>query len=190
MTEPFVPMNLRDLVFVDLETTGLDCDVHEILEIAAVRTTHGAERVVASFEHRVTPERIDVAEASALAINGYNPTEWLDAVACRVALVDWCQILGRDEECIVVGHNPAFDQGFLRVGAKRLGIALPRAKYLIDTASMAWPLCSAGSIDRLGLDRLCQLYKIPNDGAHRAMTDVRRCIAVYRALLGKKGSIR
>lgn len=182
----FVPPNLRPLVFFDLETSGLDSERHDILDFAAVRTSPDTWTAIASFEHKCELVRPETAEPGALAVNGYSPAAWIDAEPVRVALIDFVTILGRDEECAVVAHNPTFDVGFVRAAARREGIVLPGWKYTIDTASMAWPLCVRGAIDRIGLERLCQLYGISNDGAHRAMADVRRMIAVYRALLGMK----
>ena len=118
MSGSFVPMNLRPIVFVDLETTGLDCHTHEILEFAAVRTDpEGREQ--AYFEHRVIPEHIDRASPEALQVNGYTESGWFDAVPLRVALVDYAQILGADEECITVIQNPVFDMGFIREAVRK-----------------------------------------------------------------------
>ena len=184
---PFVPMNLRDLVFLDLETSGLDPDDHEIVEFAAVRTSADTSREISSFSHRCAFD-LRKATAEALQTNHYDPTDWLDAEPVRVALTDFVTLLGPDESAVVIGQNVGFDVGFVRATARREAFVLPRWKYTLDVASMAWPLVVKGNLDRIGLDHLCQRYGVSNDGAHRALTDVRRTIEVYRCLMGfKKG---
>jgi len=183
MSGLYIPMNRRDLLFVDCETSGLEPTVQEILELAAVRVTHDFSREVGSFERKCRMQHPELAESKALEINRYSAEEWKYADPILLALVDYTDLVG-DNECIVVGQNPSFDVGFLKEAFKREGIPYPNTKYLLDTASIAWSLCVRGHIDRINLETICKAYDIPNDGSHRAMADVRRTMAAYRHLLG------
>ena len=108
----------RDLVFVDLETTGFDPDTHEILEIAAIRTTPDASTVVGSFECLVLPEHIQSASPEALVINGYSEGEWaFDGVSLDLALDKFLNICFGG--VTLVAHSATFDWGFLRAALTR-----------------------------------------------------------------------
>lgn len=185
-TEFFVPLNQRDLVFLDLETSGLDPDDHEIIEFAAVRLRPDLTVERSALEHRCVMRHPERAEPKALQVNRYSDAEWIDAVDVRVALIDFAKMLGADGETILVGVNPSFDWSFVFAAAKRERIVIPRTKYLIDIASIAFPLLVRGIVEKLGMETLCLRYGITNRGSHRAMADVRRSIDLYRALLGMK----
>lgn len=181
----FIPPALRDLVFLDTETTGLDPDVHEMINLAAVRLRPDFSRELGTVDRLIHPQRLERAEMAALEVNRFDPLEWRQhGVHARVALVEFAQLMGAEEEVTVVGHNPHFDWDFIRAAYRREGLAMPRAKYLIDTASIAWPLAMRRMIDKLSLETLCAKYGVTNMGAHRAMADVRRTISVYKRLLG------
>jgi DNA polymerase-3 subunit epsilon len=89
---------------IDIETTGLDCFRHEIIEIAIVTPN---ER----YHAKVIPERIDYADKKALEMNGYSAKEWSTAIPSKDVAIRTARIL---DGCIIIGHNPSFDMGFLR----------------------------------------------------------------------------
>lgn len=181
----YIPPAQRDLVFIDTETTGLNPELHEILDLAAVRVRADFSREVGIVSRLTIPMHLEIAEPKALEVNRYNPREWeAHGVHVRVALYEFAQLMGAPEEVVVVGHNPHFDWEMMRAAYRRESIAMPEAKYLIDTASIAWPLVVRGMLDRLSLETICLRYNVANDGSHRAMTDVRRTMRVYRRLLG------
>jgi len=185
---PFIPVAHRDLVFVDFETTGLDPSAgHEIIDLAAVRVRSDFSREIGSVSRLCLPQRLDIASPEALEVNKYDPREWArEGVHIRVALVEFSALLGDDpfNTIVWVGHNPSFDRGFSDVSFKREKLAVPNTKYLIDTASLAWPLVVKGIIDKMNLESICSRYGVSNQGSHRAMTDVRRTISVYKRMLG------
>jgi DNA polymerase III epsilon subunit-like protein len=126
--------------------------------------------------------RPEVAEAKALEVNRYNAAEWRDATPIRVALVDFAPLC--DKEVILVGHNAHFDWAFLRRAYQCARLTFPSVKYVIDTVSIVFPLVMRGDLHKLSLETVCARYRIPNDGQHRAMADVRRLAKAYAALLG------
>lgn len=179
------PMAARDLLFFDIETSGLDSDRHEILNLAAVRVSPDFSRVIGRMDRLCRLERPHDAETEALAKNGYNAPEWREALPVRVALVEFGELMKPIDDVLIVGHNAArFDWPFIREGFKREKLALPDVKYVLDTASIAWPLVTRGIVDSISLATLCTAYGISNVGAHRAMADVRRTMRVYCKLCG------
>lgn len=74
-----------DLVFVDVETTGLDPERHELLEVAAVRVHPHTLEPLDHASARVRPGRLADANPRALEVNGYTDEAWRDAVTHRHA---------------------------------------------------------------------------------------------------------
>jgi DNA polymerase III alpha subunit (gram-positive type) len=178
-------LSLRDhpLLFLDLETTGLDPLEHEILEIAAVLLDRdGAE--VASFEQKVTPACLDKASLEAIQKNGYTREKWADASSLGKALdlltMTFCALppaLGRP---LVVGQNVSFDRAFLTEAYRQERRRMFEARYWLDTASMAWAAYVAGEIETISLVPLAQSMSLDTGQAHTAMGDVRMMIPVYQ----------
>lgn len=176
---------MKPLVFLDLETTGLDPRRHEILEIGAVRVDPVTLAVVGEVEVRVRPQRIDDAEPDALRVNGYAAKDWTSALALDVALEMIAPLL---EGAILAGHNTSFDRGFLVEGWRQTGLTPPAMDYhLLDTVSLAWPLYSAGVIQSLSLSTLCAHLGIERPSPHRALADAHASRELARRLLPTNG---
>src|ERR1035441_1042254 len=73
----------RSLVIVDLETTGLDPLVHEVIDIGAVRVDQASLDIEATFSAKIAPAHIELANPIALQVNGYTPEGWRHAVDPR-----------------------------------------------------------------------------------------------------------
>lgn len=182
VSEVFRPLVTRDLLFLDLETSHLDPDLGDIIEIAAVRTTPDLRAEVAVIDRKLQLERPLEASPEALAINGYSVEEWRHAIPRRIAFLELLKIA--TDDVLIVGQNPIFDLSHLRAKFKMESLVPITPRYVIDTAAMAWPLVVKGHLHRMNLETLCSRYGIPNDGAHRAMADVRRLMHVYARMLG------
>jgi DNA polymerase III epsilon subunit-like protein len=190
MTEPEpkkAPLPRRDLVFLDVETSGLNPYKHEIVEIAFVRTTWDC-KPLKNFETKVLMQLPDNADPKALEINGYDEEVWKkDAVEGHVALDALQGFL--DPDVLVVGQNAQFDWRFIQAAAEDWSVELPVPRAILCTLSMAWPLMTSGRITGVSLKSLCAYYRIPQPRAHRAMGDVEATIALYKRLcLGPEGS--
>lgn len=172
---------MRDLAFIDVETTGLDPDYHEIIEVAVARLDPRTLEIRAELDAKVRPGRPERAEPEALRLNGYTALRWADARAAGEVLQRLTPILNG---CILAGHNVPFDRAFLLAAYRRASKTLPDLDYhVVDTASLAWPLVVAGLVDSLRLRVVCEHLGISNQGEHSSATDVRRTIEVYRRLM-------
>ena len=157
---------MKDLVFVDVETTGLDPDHHELIEVAAVRVHPHTLEPLDHLSLRVVPDRLGDADPRALEVNGYNDADWRDAVSLGNALRRLAPLL---EGAVVAGHNVAFDWAFLVRGFARTGVPLPPVDYhRVDTASLAWPLVSGAETASLSLDAVCAALGLSRPSPHRA----------------------
>jgi DNA polymerase-3 subunit epsilon len=177
---------MRDLAFLDVETTGRSPRHHEILELAVARVEPRSLSIVTALDAKVLPEDLGRAEPEALQVNGYTAARWWNARPLTAVLAQITPVL---EGCMVAGHNVWFDWAFLCEGFHRTRCPLPAMDYhLVDTASLAWPLVAAGLVPEPRLEVLCDYFGISNRGAHSARRDVERTIAVYRRLMAARGS--
>ena len=78
----------RPVLFIDLEMTGLDASVHEIIEVAALLTHPPEFTIETSYYTKVIPEHIATADPEALAVVGYDPKLWKDAIPLHQMLTD------------------------------------------------------------------------------------------------------
>ena len=166
------------ITFVDLETTGLDSGVHEIIELAAVKTKVGDGKVLImnTVEHKVMPEYpVDPFVAS---LNGYNEEEWLEGYSSlEGALGDVFKLM---RGCWHAGSNPKFDESFLKKAAEEFRWGYPKlaSYHLLDVSTMAFPLLMEGKVERLRQESIAQHYEIEG-GGHRAMADAMQCLKIF-----------
>src|SRR5258706_6695179 len=102
-------MRKHNFAFIDIEATGLNLARHEIIEIGVVLTTPDL-KVIEEFETKIEPEHIETADPIALKVNHYKEKDWKDAIGLKKAMLI---LAGKTKDCIMVGHNVAFDVGFL-----------------------------------------------------------------------------
>jgi DNA polymerase-3 subunit epsilon len=174
---------LQDLLFVDTETTGLDSTKHELLEVAAIRTSPDGRTVIQTYEAKLFPEHLETAEPRALEVNKYSAAEWpRDKCARPEDVVDALQKMSGNT--VLVGQNVSFDEGFLSPLFTRLGMKPPWGYHKIDTVSLAWPLYfNNAELPGLSLEKLCKFLGVESMPTHRAAADVEACRQVYLNLM-------
>jgi len=181
-------MRTQQLAFIDLETTGLEPDKHEIIEIGIVLVEQSISdekkmkmEVLEEFEVKVKPEHIENADPVGLRINHYNEKDWLFAADLQNALRT---VSEKTKGAIMVGHNVAFDFAFLENAFERLGIENKMHYHKLDTISIAFAkLYGHENIDKLSLRVLCEYLGIKNARAHSALSDARATLEVFQKLM-------
>ncbi len=135
-TQPKSPLASRFRGFlpvvVDVETGGFNANTDALLEIAAVLLevdAHGQWQLKATHACHLQPFPGAILEQAALDFNGIDPDHPLRlALPEREGLkkiFDPVRAAVKDSGCtraILVGHNPAFDLGFLNAAVSRTGI--------------------------------------------------------------------
>ncbi len=180
-------MKSMELAFVDIEGTGLDPRVHEIIEIAVVRVRQDwsgerpAFELVDEWSAKIRPENIASADPAALRVNGYTPTGWARAVPAAEALLEFSR---RTEGAIMVAHNVAFDSAFIDAHLSARGIPNKMHYHRLDTVSMAYAkLHDSPDLVRYSLGELCKRFGIVNENAHSALSDARADYELFKKLL-------
>lgn len=122
----------KPVVIIDIETTGLDAQKHEIIEIGAVRSDTGE-----TFEVKIHPLRIKDADPEALAINGYRKEDWNEAFTLPNALLLLNQFVG-DDKPHFMAYNVSFDWGFIQKAYSDCGMDHPFDYRKLDLLTLAW----------------------------------------------------
>ncbi|MDP3958041.1 MAG: 3'-5' exonuclease [bacterium] len=181
-------MRTHNLAFIDTETTGLNPEWHELIEIGGVlarqipRKGKGPElEVVEEFEMKVKPVHVETADPIALEIVGYDEADWTSAVDLKQALIVLAE---KTEGCIMVGHNVAFDHSFIEKAYEENGMKNTMHYHKLDTISLAYAkLYDKMEIEKFSLRSLCEYFGIENKRAHTALSDARATFELYKKLL-------
>jgi DNA polymerase III subunit epsilon len=168
----------RPLAITDIETTGLDASVHEIIDLAVLIVDQKTMRVKSQYSARVQPTNIRTGAKRALEVAGYNPATWRTAVDLETALTVYAQ---KAADAIFVSYNVFLAYSFLDAGFKATGVEDPTDYHRLDIFSLAWSRLGPGPAN---LDSICKrLGIIPEPMPRRAMDGALKQMEVLRALL-------
>ncbi len=163
----------RDLVVVDVETTGRDPKMADLVEIAAVRIRKG--KVVDRWSTLVDPGRPVVGAQ----MHGLTDKDLKGAPAPKAAADTFLDFAG---DAVVVGHNVGFDLGFIEEALG--GYRFPYDRYL-DTLVLtreAYP-----DLESYKLGDLSRFFGIELQNAHRALPDAEATAALVLRLASDLG---
>jgi oligoribonuclease (3'-5' exoribonuclease) len=194
----------REIVWLDLETGGLDAHRHQVIQAALVATS-ATPALEIEDEMEVKVQLVEGHyETSALSVNSYDRDTWeTHAVPGVQAVYQIKQFLEahatfhrqsakgrRYSVAFLAGHNLDFDCRFLREWFKRFNEWLPASAWAggyLDTMHLArwWDLlCEGPWQDRVRLEDCCKLAKIKT-GGHDALADVHASIELARIILAE-----
>lgn len=184
-----------DIVFCDLETTGLDPARHTICEIGLIKGNETLDKFL-----ELTPAEMKVADSAALKINrfferrgpegglpygevlergGMEYKDLRQELALSVAIMT--------DGCILAGNNVKFDQQFLEAWLRRHGACPTWDYHVLDV-----PTFAAGVLYACGvyIDPPYKSSKISSnldilepDEAHTALGDAQWAKRVYEVAL-------
>jgi len=175
-------MKLKDfnLAFIDTETTGLDPVSQEIVEIAAIIYDPRKDKVIKEWSRKAAPRNIKTANKIALDMNGYNeaPETYKDNI--KDVISEYYKLT---KDCIIVGQNIQFDIGFIKKYYREFSVGGEFHRHRrLEISSMVWPVIINSELESMSLKALCEHFNISNENAHRALTDCRRTLEIYRCL--------
>lgn len=173
----------RPLIFLDLETTGLRVQKHEIVEIGALKVVPKKPfKILGELQIKVKPKNIHLAEKEALEINGYSASGWKDAMKLEESL-KLLDDFGKDG--VLVGYNVNFDWAFLDKAYFALDRTDPFYYHRLDVMPMAYfKLFTERKMKRFSLGEVCRFLEIPREVAHRALDDAKVTYLVFKKLFG------
>jgi len=172
-----------NLLFFDLETTGLDKDKNTIIEIAIVKTDYYGN-VMGKYHTKIKPSVADLASASkrALEINGYSEEAWKNALSPEQAAKEIVEQFN-DGKWVLAGQNiGGFDIPFLQAFLNRNGFEYRIGRRYIDTMGLAIEHLMPCGLKSVSLVNIRKALGVETGTAHSAMADTLACVQVYRKL--------
>ncbi len=191
------------MIFLDIETTGLNPRRHPIMQLAAIAVDHALAPLEA-IELKIR-FREQAATRASLRKNHYSRGLWAkEALPPRDAALAFAAFLRRHATCDqldrhgeryqlaqLVAHNASFDGPFLQTWYEQLGLFLPARYQVLCTLQRAqWYFTERKDLLRppnFQLATLCQYFGVPFHAAnaHDALGDVSATVGLYRALVGR-----
>ncbi len=162
---------LSELVFVafDVETTGLDSQVHRIVEVGAVR--FGRDGTRETYEQLVNPGGPMPLDAK--AIHGITDEMVAGSPPISSILPDTVRFFG---DSVLVAHNAQFDIGFFNAAFAEAALE-PLPNPILCTRELARSLFPG--LPDYKLTTLARTLRIPPSEHHRAVADAGTSAAVF-----------
>lgn len=170
------PLKSLSFVVFDTETTGLNPQIDEICQIAAVRVVNGKLVAQERFDMLVNPGR--KIPATSTEVHHITNDMVTDAAPVNEALSRFHTFA---EGCALVAHNAPFDMAFLRRRERAIGKRFDQP--ILDTV-----LCSAilyGQSAEHTLDAVCDRLDItiPEADRHTAIGDAIATGEAFRKMI-------
>ena len=195
--------NGNQLCAIDCETTGLDCNYDEILQLAIVPLDSNIEqrKDIPPFVLFMKPEHPERIDPHALHVNKLKldsiMEHGIDKITAEELFEKWIHGLGlpvtkygTPKKIIPLGQNYCFDKGFICawLGDKLYNEyfdyhyvdTMITANYLNDRAAMR---AETVPFSKINLTYLASTLKISHERAHDAVNDALTAAAVYKRML-------
>jgi len=174
-------MLAKDLLLIDVETTGIDPSKDSIIQLAALILDRRNLSELDSFSIFIRPDtQISV---QAFSIHGISEKDLADAKDLCAALDEFQAFAPSD--ALLSGHNVSFDMNFLKTGYAKCGLHFPFDYHTIDIWSIAFFVISAVgiSLESYSLSDLANFFGVKRSVKHDALEDVRVSAIIARNLL-------
>ena len=183
-------MNKRNFIVLDTETTGLDEETQEIVQIAAEAISGDTlyDHQSGKFQAVLKPEKPETASPKAIEVLGEElwttaQASGLDQKTALKSLLAYCETVNdrknKYEKPMLVGHNIKFDLKFIVAACKRHGLIkteddLPFHYHTIDTISIGFLLFHTDpNVTSYTLDSVAKVFGIVRkQDTHDAGEDV------------------
>jgi DNA polymerase-3 subunit epsilon/ATP-dependent DNA helicase DinG len=156
---------LIDFIALDLETTGLDYENDQIIEIAMVRFSAGQAKE--SYNSLVNPGT-DIRPFIS-SLTGIQNSDLKNAPEFKDLALDVKAFIG---DLPLVAHNAAFDSHFLKKAFQNIELE-PLQNSFWDTLTLA--KTAFYDLPNHRLENLCRFLNINPGQSHRALPDAKAC---------------
>jgi len=161
----------KDIVVLDIETTGLSSYMDEIVEIGAVKMKNFVN--VDKFSTLVKPAGHIPADVS--DIHGITDEMCCNAPAISEVMNDFLDFAGNS---VIVAHNAGFDMAFLHRAAKKIEREINNP--VVDTLELSRSLFNAKSHR---LSSLAEEFNIEAEKYHRALDDAATTAKIFERIV-------
>lgn len=172
----------RLLAFTDLEFSGLKAN-NEILQIGCVLVSQPDFEIVAEWQTRVRPKRIENADRRSLKMIGYEPDKWKDALPLKKALQQFDAFVA---DAVLIGYNVVGDFYQLKKSYYQAGLT-PRYHWqVLDVQSMIFMELYRSDMDGFRMREVVRHFNVKQDQWHDALDDSRATLEIFKKLMKRK----
>ncbi len=174
---------MRDypIAIVDLETTGLDYHMHEIIEIGLVLVDQNTLEIKDTMDVKVRPLHIERASPKAMEVNGYNENDWADAWDLKKSMIT---LSAKSKGAIFGSQNVTFDWGFCQEGFYQTNVNNLMDYHRIDLFTMSWMALRNSGLDKFNLYAVSQFLGLePEPLPHCAFNGALNAYEVFKKLV-------
>lgn len=169
----------KPLAIVDIETTGDDEIRHEILEIGLLLVEQKTLSVITSANWLIKPHHIETAIPAALTKNGYNESDWKDALELSEVMPVFSEMTNG---AVFTAFNVCFDLAFIKQAFRTKGVPNLMDYHYFDVLTLAWAMCG-DKLERLNLRAVSELLNVPPEPEpHRAINGANTALEVLKKL--------
>lgn len=174
---PQLAVRKSPLVIFDFETTGLDYNSDQIIEIGGLKVKNG--EILEEFETLVKPT-IPIGPQTE-KITGITASMLEDKPVIDQVLPEFLSFI---EGSVLAAHNADFDMAFLKMAGARLGYQVEWPCFC--TLKLARALLP--DLDSKSLDNLAAHYNLTFEARHRSIGDCKVTNLVLSKLLSNEGA--
>lgn len=167
---------LKEWIFVDTETTGLDPIKNCIVQLAAVAVNHDLEPR-GYFMMYCDPDKQEIAP-KAMEVNKLNETflrQQVNEFQMMDAFINWIP----NGAAVIAGYKIDFDIKFIRAAEERTKIKIPFVTPALDVYELAKKQLM---LPDYKLDTVRQHFGLSTVGSHDAMKDIMDTLTIARKL--------
>lgn len=169
----------RLLAITDIETTGDNPFVHEIIEIGLVLCRPESFEIVESLNIKIKPTQIEKAIPAALERNGYKEENWKDGVTLAQAMEVYSE---KTRDAVFYAYNVTFDWGFINEAFRQTGFKNSMDYHRFDIMSMVFGKHKK-DMDSVSLNSASKVLGIPEEPMpHSALNGAMQAYMVLKKI--------
>ncbi|OGM18102.1 hypothetical protein A2685_02940 [Candidatus Woesebacteria bacterium RIFCSPHIGHO2_01_FULL_37_10] len=178
------PKDFRDrkLIFIDLEMTGSDPAIHEIIEVGWLVVDGRSYKILSEYEAKVRPEHLYTADKEGLRVAGYSENKWKKPKDLKFILNKLAKVA---PNAMLAGWSVFADWQFLERGFEKFKIK-PKFNYrllVVDSVAYA-KLYKEKKLTNFSMRTgVAKLLNIPYSVEHGALKDAKLSYEVFKKLM-------
>ncbi|HBD24584.1 MAG: hypothetical protein A2566_03445 [Candidatus Zambryskibacteria bacterium RIFOXYD1_FULL_40_13] len=166
---------------VDVETTGLDAEINEIIEIGLVVFDDQSFEILDTLDVRVKPLHPEICHPLAYARNGYTEESWRNSIPLENAMEMFKE---KTNQTMFCAHNMTLDYDFISKALKKCSLENNFDRHKVDIFSLAWAKIPHDKIKSWSLKSICEYLEIPPEPeVHRGINGAMAEYEVYKKLM-------
>ena len=190
---------MKKVLWLDVETTGLDCRKHGLREVGFIIEIDGVEVDKGVFkinpftyttkDVEIDDYALEISKVSIEDLESYDRVSYCFKELMK-KLVKYVNVNDKNDCFVIAGYNTAFDIGFIKEWFKEMGL-LDSYKDLfhyksLDVFSIVFALRHIGlnSAENDKLETMCNYFGIEIE-AHNALSDIEATKKLYELICEK-----